>query len=103
MYWYQAAKLAFLDATHLSKPSAHFLVGLLVFLGVLLLARKRFPYWVALTPVFAAAFGMELLDLIGLRYFGEARWADSVADIAYTVSVPTVVAIALMLASRHVS
>ncbi|WP_298213587.1 hypothetical protein [Acidovorax sp.] len=87
----QAAKLAIVAATGLSKDALHVYVGLTVFLIVAAISKKSVSSWRPwLAVLLVATFG-ELVDmrddLLSLGYW---RWSASLRDIVNTAFWPTV-------------
>lgn len=91
----QAAKLAVMSLTHLSRDALHVHAGLLVFVLAAAVLRKSpgSPWpWLAAAAV---ACGMEALDAVdGIVSYGHWRVRASVHDVANTLFWPTVLALA---------
>jgi hypothetical protein len=95
---FQRLKLVILDLVDLSKDAAHMHVGLLVFVGVLLLLRGRRSPWLAWLAAAGVAVGLEALDLRDdVRSLGRPRWGASLHDVVNTLVWPTVLAVLVRL------
>jgi uncharacterized membrane-anchored protein len=87
----QAAKLAIVAATGLSKDALHIYVGLSVFLTVAAISKRRPSSWLPWLAVLLVAMLGEVMDmrddLLSLGYW---RWSASLHDIVNTVFWPSV-------------
>ncbi|MFT5580593.1 MAG: hypothetical protein ACI9WS_003360 [Paraglaciecola psychrophila] len=89
---YQMAKIHIMNFLPLSKDAVHIYVGLIVFLGAVILWKKGRMLPACLIPVLAIACGMEVFDLIDdWRAFGYPRWSASIHDIVNTVFWPVAI------------
>lgn len=92
----QAAKMAIMSLTSLSRDALHVHAGLLVFVLATAVFRNRprspWPWLLAM----AVACGAEVLDAVdGMRSYGHWWLRASVHDVANTMFWPTVLALAL--------
>ncbi len=91
----QAAKLAVMSLTNLSRDALHVHAGLLVFVASAFVLRSnlRSPWpWLA---ALAVACGMEAMDAVdGIVSYGHWRVRASVHDVVNTMFWPTVLALA---------
>lgn len=94
----QSLKLAVVDATGLSKDALHIHVGLLVYVGTALLARRPLQ---SATPWMAVLLVALLGEAIDLRSefaeVGQLRWAASVHDLVNTLLWPTALLVGLRI------
>lgn len=91
---FQQLKLAILDVINVSKDAAHMHVGLLVFVGVVVILRGRRSPWIAWSAAAIAAILLEVLDLRDDRAsLGHFRWGASLHDIVNTLVWPTVLSV----------
>ncbi len=91
-----AAKLAIVAATGLSKDTLHVYVGMAIFLGVAGLARRPLRSLVPWLAVLVVTCVGEVVDMRhNLAMHGSLLWQGSVHDLFNTLFWPTVM---LMLA-----
>lgn len=80
--FYQLAKLEVLSMVDLTKDAIHIHIGMLVFVGWLVLFRKSINDFKSLIPVLIVVLIMELFDLRDdYNAFGYFRWFASLHDI----------------------
>lgn len=94
----QTIKLAIVTATGLSKDALHIYVGLIVFLGGVLVSRRSISSILPWLMVLAVATAGELVDMRDdLVSVGRWRWLASAHDIVNTIFWPSV----LLLLARY--
>ncbi len=87
----QSAKLVVVSILGLSKDALHMHIGLLVFVAVSYIVRKRFRAAVPLLAVLAAACLGEIFDARDdIASLGIWRWRSSLYDISNTMFWPVV-------------
>lgn len=90
----QAAKLAVMSLTGLSRDALHVHAGMLVFLLSAALSRRYLRSPVPWMLTMAVACGMEAVDAVdGILSFGHWRVRASVHDVLNTMFLPTALAL----------
>lgn len=88
---YQSAKLVVVSILGLSKDALHIHVGLLVFMTVSYLVRKRYRAALPLLAVLVVACLGEILDARDdVATLGVWRWRSSLHDVSNTMFWPIV-------------
>lgn len=88
---FQNLKLQLVAFFDLSKDALHVHIGLLAFVIVLVLVRRKGRFVIAWAAVVLIAVAGELLDMRDdVASLGRWRWGASVHDIVNTVFWPTV-------------
>lgn len=91
---FQSIKLAIVGAVGLPKDALHIYVGMMVFLGVVVVLRKPLRSLLPWCAVLLAACLGEVLDMRDdIASLGYWRWSASVHDIINTIFWPSVLLI----------
>lgn len=91
MSFLQSAKIALMEATHLSKDALHVYVGLGVMLLVVIVFRKSLRDWQPIAAVLLAALAGEIWDVIDtFSHGGKPRFEANWKDIWNTSFWPTI-------------
>jgi|SRR5688572_1256993 len=99
---FQSVKLVVGAMFTLSKDALHIHVGLLVFIAVTYLTRKRYRAAIPLLAVLALAFLGEILDARdNFASLGRWRWRASLHDVMNTMFWPIV--LSLLIRYRFIS
>lgn len=89
---FQQLKLEIVSATGLSKDLLHLHIGMVLFLFVLVVAKRPIGSLLPVVVILIAAAIGEIMDMRDdLISLGEWRWKASVRDVVGTVLWPTVV------------
>lgn len=90
----ESAKLLFTEGLGMGRDGAHVHVGMIVFIGGVLLSGRRRP-GLALLVLLALELANELIDLNFFAGASTARQLDSLRDVVTTMLGPTLLWIIL--------
>ena len=92
MEWFQAAKIDVVELTGLTKDALHVHIGVIAFLALCLLLRRRAWDWPPLLAVLLLTLAGELVDMLTRIARGNPMVLfDHVHDLVNTMVLPTLI------------